>query len=45
MEILKDRCAALFAALPLWIIPVIQMWKAAPAETQEVHSNELRRAA
>jgi hypothetical protein len=27
LEILKDRCAALFATLPLWGIPVVQMWR------------------
>jgi alpha-1,2-mannosyltransferase len=27
LEILKDRCAALFATLPLWGIPVAQLWR------------------
>ncbi|MBI2806961.1 MAG: DUF2029 domain-containing protein [Planctomycetes bacterium] len=28
LEILKDRCAALFATLPLWAIPMVQTWQA-----------------
>jgi hypothetical protein len=31
MEILKDRCAALFATLPLWAIPIVQAWRDRPA--------------
>ena len=27
LEILKDRCAALFATLPLWVIPMAQLWR------------------
>jgi alpha-1,2-mannosyltransferase len=27
MEILKDRCATLFATLPLWGIPIAQLWR------------------
>jgi len=27
LEILKDRCAALFPTLPLWGIPVAQLWR------------------
>jgi alpha-1,2-mannosyltransferase len=27
LEILKDRCAALFATLPLWVIPALQTWR------------------
>lgn len=27
LEILKDRCVALFATLPLWAIPVVQLWR------------------
>jgi hypothetical protein len=33
LEILKDRCAALFATLPLWAIALAQLWRA-PAETR-----------
>jgi hypothetical protein len=27
LEILKDRCAALFATLPLWGIPIAHLWR------------------
>jgi hypothetical protein len=27
LEILQDRCAALFATLPLWMIAIVQMWR------------------
>ncbi len=27
LEILKDRCAALFVTLPFWAIPVMQLWR------------------
>ena len=27
LEILKDRCVALFATLPLWLIPTVQRWR------------------
>jgi hypothetical protein len=27
LEILKDRCAALFATLPLWGMPIAQLWR------------------
>jgi hypothetical protein len=27
LEILKDRCAALFATLPLWLVPAVQTWR------------------
>ena len=29
MEILKDRCASLFATLPMWGIPIWQLWREA----------------
>lgn len=31
LEILKDRCAALFATLPLWALPTLQLWRTKPA--------------
>jgi hypothetical protein len=31
MEILKDRCLAMFATLPFWAIPVRQLWRREPA--------------
>ena len=37
MEILKDRCAALFATLPLWGIPIWQLWRV-KAETMTTTS-------
>ncbi len=30
LEILKDRCAALFATLPLWGIPIARLWRRQP---------------
>jgi alpha-1,2-mannosyltransferase len=30
LEILQDRCAALFTTLLLWIIPVTQLWRGMP---------------
>jgi hypothetical protein len=42
LEILKDRCASLFAVLPLWVIPITQLWRGmapvpVPAGRQEAH--------
>jgi alpha-1,2-mannosyltransferase len=34
LEILKDRCAALFATLPLWVIPVVQAWRGSAGTVQ-----------
>jgi hypothetical protein len=47
LEILKDRCAALFAALPLWAIPVVQMWRASQRESPIANDQptETRKAA
>jgi hypothetical protein len=38
LEILKDRCAALFATLPLWAIPVVQVWRKPRNQETEVRS-------
>lgn len=45
LEILKDRCAALFATLPLWAIPVVQMWRGGSNVSVEPVSQESRKAA
>ena len=29
LEVLKDRCIPLFGALPMWVIPAVQMWRGA----------------
>jgi alpha-1,2-mannosyltransferase len=44
LEILKDRCAALFATLPLWVIPMVQTWRAS-ANTSPVSLPLPRQAA
>ena len=37
MEILKDRCAAMFATLPLWALPVAQLWASAATTISRRH--------
>ena len=31
LEVLKDRCAAMFATLPLWALSVAQLWRDSPS--------------
>jgi hypothetical protein len=45
LEILKDRCAALFATLPFWAIPVVQMWRGGSVVSVEPATKESRKAA
>jgi hypothetical protein len=45
LEILKDRCAALFATLPLWTIPVVQMWRGISTNPVAEMSRDSRKAA
>ena len=45
LEPLRDLCIALFATLPLWVIPVVQMWCGAPAVAVDSAPQETRRAA
>jgi hypothetical protein len=44
LEILKDRCAALFATLPLWVIPMLHTWRGSAA-TVQAEAEMPRRAA
>ncbi len=39
LEVLKDLCIALFATVPLWVIPVVYLWRrrnASPAQPESV---------
>lgn len=45
LEILKDRCAALFATVPLWAIPVAQLWQRPPEAPATPTRAEVRQAA
>ncbi len=47
MEILKDRCASLFATLPLWGITIFYLWraKAVPASSEVMTTADSRLAA
>jgi alpha-1,2-mannosyltransferase len=43
--ILKDRCAALFATLPLWVMPVWMLWRRPAVVKVETETNPVSRAA
>jgi alpha-1,2-mannosyltransferase len=45
LEILKDRCATLFATLPLWAGPIWLLWRRVPTAVAVEPAQELRRAA
>jgi len=45
LEILKDRCASLFATLPLWGIPIAQLWSGQVQMPSLSTSNTASRAA
>ncbi len=47
LEILKDRCAALFTTLPLWAIPTVWMWRrsAVMVESPQAKYESARKAA
>ena len=44
-NIMKDRCAALFATLPLWLIPVWVLWHRPAVASVEVEKSLASRAA
>jgi hypothetical protein len=44
MEVLKDKCASLFALLPLWALPVRWMWQGADTQIAAI-PEAIRRAA
>ena len=45
LEFLRDLCIAMFAALPLWAIPVVQMWRTPTATVVAPTTQELLKAA
>jgi hypothetical protein len=45
LEPVRDLCVALFATVPLWVIPVAQMWRGTPATPPIDAPSEMRRAA
>ena len=45
LEFLRDLCIAMFAALPLWVIPVVQMWRSSATPCVVPTQQELPKAA
>ena len=42
LEILKDRCASLFATLPLWGIPIARLWRRQPVASRRSRPRRAR---